>query len=47
MREIASSRIAEIIRRLRVVDFPAVVIIDFLGNNLYETGRKAYLESVR
>ena len=38
---------AEAIRKLQVVDFPAVVIIDSLGNNLYETGRKAYLESVR
>lgn len=35
---------AEAIRRLVVEDFPAVVVIDSLGNNLYETGRKAYLE---
>ena len=34
---------AEAIRRLEVEDFPAVVIIDSEGNNLYETGRKAYL----
>ncbi|MBR5219316.1 MAG: fumarate hydratase C-terminal domain-containing protein, partial [Clostridia bacterium] len=34
---------AEAIRRLEVEDFPAVVIIDSLGNNLYETGREAYL----
>lgn len=36
---------AEAVRRLQVVDFPAVVIIDSEGNNLYETGRKDYLES--
>ena len=35
---------AEAIRRLEVEDFPAIVIIDSLGNNLYESGRKAYLE---
>lgn len=34
---------AEAIRRLEVEDFPAVVIIDSLGNNLYETGRADYL----
>lgn len=34
---------AEAIRRLEVEDFPAIVIIDSLGNNLYETGREAYL----
>ena len=33
---------AEAIRRLEVVDFPATVIIDSLGNNLYETGPEAY-----
>ncbi len=38
---------AEAIRRLEVEDFPVVVIIDSEGNNLYETGRKAYLESVK
>ena len=37
---------AEAIRRLEVEDFPAIVIIDSLGNNLYETGRAAYLKSV-
>jgi len=37
---------AEAIRRLEVEDFPVVVIIDSEGNNLYETGRKAYLESL-
>lgn len=34
---------AEAIRRLEVEDFPVVVIIDSEGNNLYETGRAAYL----
>ena len=34
---------AEAIRRLEVEDFPAIVIIDSLGNNLYETGKAAYL----
>ncbi|MBR6825656.1 MAG: Fe-S-containing hydro-lyase [Oscillospiraceae bacterium] len=37
---------AEAIRRLEVEDFPVVVIIDSEGNNLYEEGRKAYLESL-
>ena len=36
---------AEAIRRLEVEDFPVTVIIDSEGNNLYESGRKAYLES--
>jgi len=34
---------AEAIRRLEVEDFPAIVIIDSMGNNLYESGRAAYL----
>ena len=34
---------AEAIRRLEVEDFPVIVIIDSEGNNLYETGRNAYL----
>lgn len=38
---------AEAVRRLEVEDFPVVVIIDSMGNNLYETGRKAYLESLQ
>ena len=37
---------AEAIRRLDVEDFPVVVIIDSEGNNLYETGRRAYLDSL-
>ena len=36
---------AEAIRRLEVEDFPAVVVIDSLGNNLYESGRQAYLSA--
>jgi fumarate hydratase subunit beta len=35
---------AEAIRRLEVEDMPLTVVIDSLGNNLYETGRSAYLE---
>ena len=34
---------AEAIRRLEVENFPVIVIIDSEGNNLYETGRAAYL----
>ena len=37
---------AEAIRKLEVEDFPVVVIIDSEGNNLYESGRKEYLESL-
>ncbi len=32
----------EAVRKLTVVDFPAVVVIDKAGNNLYETERKKY-----
>ena len=35
---------AESVRRLEVENFPVVVVIDSEGNNLYETGRRAYLE---
>ncbi|MCM8710759.1 Fe-S-containing hydro-lyase [Clostridium sp. SYSU_GA19001] len=35
---------AEAIRKLEVVDFPAVVIIDCQGNNLYEIGQREYKE---
>lgn len=38
---------AEAIRRLEVEDFPVIVIIDSEGNNLYETGREAYLASLK
>lgn len=34
----------EAIRRLEVKDFPLTVIIDAYGQDLYEKGRKAYLE---
>ena len=37
---------AEAIRRLEVVDMPLTVIIDSLGNNLYETGPKQYMAEV-
>lgn len=37
---------AEAIHRLEVEDFPVVVVIDAEGNNLYETGREAYLKSL-
>ena len=37
---------AEAIRRLEVEDFPVTVIIDSEGNNLYETGRQNYLQSL-
>jgi fumarate hydratase subunit beta len=36
----------EAIRRLRVKDFPVVVVIDRGGNNLYDQGRRAYLQSL-
>ena len=32
----------EAIRRLEVVDFPAVVLMDCEGNDLYEMGQKEY-----
>lgn len=35
---------AEAIRRLEVVDFPAIVVIDNKGDNLYEIGPKDYLD---
>ena len=34
----------EAIRKLTVKDFPVTVLIDSEGNNLYEQGRKEYLE---
>ena len=37
---------AEAIRRLEVENFPVIVVIDSEGNNLYETGRTAYLETL-
>ena len=38
---------AEAIRRIVVEDFPTVVIIDSEGNNLYETGKQNYLNSIK
>lgn len=38
---------AEAIRRLLVEDFPAIVVIDSEGNNLYESGRENYLDSLK
>ena len=35
---------AEAIHRLEVVDFPVTVVIDSFGNDLYESGRQAWLE---
>ena len=37
---------AEAIRELVVENFPAVVIIDSEGNNLYETGKADYLATI-
>lgn len=37
---------SEAIRKLEVKDFPAVVVIDSEGNNLYEIGQKEYLNSL-
>lgn len=37
---------AEALRKLYVEDMPLVVIIDSEGKNLYEEGRKAYLNSI-
>ena len=36
----------EAIYRLEVEDFPVTVIADSYGNNLYELGRQAYLNSI-
>ncbi|MGG7163021.1 Fe-S-containing hydro-lyase [Clostridium ihumii] len=36
---------AEAVRRLEVEDLPLVVVIDSEGNNLYEMGKEAYLNS--
>ncbi len=35
---------SEAIRRLRVRDFPMTVVIDTMGNNLYETGVEEYIK---
>ena len=34
----------EAIHKLEVENFPVTVVIDSLGNDLYETGRQAWLE---
>ena len=36
----------EAIHRLEVENMPLTVVIDSLGNNLYETGPRSYLESI-
>lgn len=36
---------AEAVRRLEVENLPVIVVIDSMGNNLYELGRKEYLET--
>lgn len=38
---------AEAIRRIVVEDFPAIVVIDSEGNNLYELGRQEYLSTLK
>jgi fumarate hydratase subunit beta len=38
---------AEAVRRLEVENLPVVCVIDSEGNNLYETGRNAYLNTLR
>lgn len=37
---------SEAIRKLEVKDLPLVVVIDSLGNNLYEIGKENYLKTV-
>jgi fumarate hydratase subunit beta len=37
---------AEAVRRLEVENLPVVCVIDSEGNNLYETGRNAYLKTL-
>ena len=37
---------AEAVRRLEVENLPVVCVIDSEGNNLYETGRSAYLRTL-
>lgn len=38
---------AEAVRKLYVEDFPVTVTIDSKGHNLYEEGRRAYLDSLK
>lgn len=37
----------EAVRKLEVVDFPALVVIDCDGNNLYDIGQRQYLQSLK
>lgn len=37
---------SEAVRRLTVCNFPLTVVIDTAGNNLYESGPQAYLDSL-
>lgn len=37
---------SEAIRKLEIKDFPAVVVIDSYGNNLYDIGQTEYLNSL-
>ncbi|MDF2985931.1 MAG: hydro-lyase family enzyme Fe-S type, tartrate/fumarate subfamily [Eubacterium sp.] len=36
----------EALRKLTVIDFPAVVVIDRFGKNLYESGRNKYCSAI-
>lgn len=38
---------AEAVRRLEVVDFPAIVVLDSVGGDTYKEGRAAYLASIK
>ncbi|MGL5354854.1 MAG: Fe-S-containing hydro-lyase [Clostridium sp.] len=38
---------AEAIRKLEVKDLPLTVVIDCYGNNLYEIGQQAYLNTIK
>ena len=38
---------SEALRKLYVENMPLVVIIDAEGNNLYESGRKEYLDTLK
>ena len=37
---------AEAIRKLEVVDFPVIVVVDSKGNNLYETAAESFFEQI-
>lgn len=37
----------EAIRRMKVVDFPVIVAVDWKGNNYYEIGPRNYLTQIR